>query len=126
MFDSEDMVVVYTRKQAIEDGVLVDVSNTATEAGFKVSVAVTESLFQNYLQPGKELESFGQSLEGRLWDLLFMLYMSSRNSDSSTIHFKVLFLMDPKKTPEEVDLKAILGPGDQGEPVLTIMLPHED
>jgi len=27
---------------------------------------------------------------------------------------------------ETVKLKAICGPGDQGEPVLTIMMPHED
>jgi len=25
-----------------------------------------------------------------------------------------------------VDLYALIGPGDEGEPVITVMLPHED
>jgi hypothetical protein len=29
-------------------------------------------------------------------------------------------------TPPLVRLKAVCGPGDQGEPVMTVMLPHED
>lgn len=33
----------YTRAQAIEDGALVDVSETATEAGFRVPVALTHA-----------------------------------------------------------------------------------
>ncbi len=34
------VISVYTRAQAIEDGVLVDVSETAREAGFRIPVAV--------------------------------------------------------------------------------------
>ena len=37
----------YTRAQAIEDGFLVDVSDTAREAGFGIPVAVTRSVW-NY------------------------------------------------------------------------------
>ncbi len=37
----------YTRAQAIEDGILVDVSETAREAGFTIPVAVTRTVW-NY------------------------------------------------------------------------------
>ena len=43
MFDSSDLIHSYTRAQAIEDGVLVDVSDVATEAGFKLPVAITRA-----------------------------------------------------------------------------------
>jgi len=39
--------------------------------------------------------------------------------------FKVIFLM-ARKRQETVILKAISGPGDNGKPVLTVMLPNED
>lgn len=39
--------------------------------------------------------------------------------------FKVNFLMSPRNH-RTIELKAISGPGDTGEPVLTIMLPDED
>jgi hypothetical protein len=31
-----------------------------------------------------------------------------------------------ERTPALVRLKAVCGPGDRGEPVITIMLPEED
>jgi hypothetical protein len=34
--------------------------------------------------------------------------------------------VDPGGTPPLVRLKAVCGPGDQGEPVLTVMRPDED
>src|SRR4051812_27741843 len=38
-----EVIFAYTRKQAIEDGVLVDVTETAKEAGFKIPVALTRA-----------------------------------------------------------------------------------
>ena len=36
-----DIISTYTRAQAIKDGVLIDVSSTAKEAGFEWPVAIT-------------------------------------------------------------------------------------
>ena len=41
----DPVIFAYTRAQAIEDGVLVDVSDTAREAGFKIPVAVSRSVW---------------------------------------------------------------------------------
>ena len=40
-------ISAYTRAQAIEDGILVDVSDTAREAGFNIPVTVTRTVW-NY------------------------------------------------------------------------------
>ena len=37
----------YTRAQAIEDGVLVDVTETAREAGFRCPVAITHAAWED-------------------------------------------------------------------------------
>jgi len=46
--------------------------------------------------------------------------------DRDTVCFKVLFVLTPGCPPEPVELKAICGPGDDGAPVLTVLLPTED
>ena len=56
-----------------------------------------------------------------------MLYVAIRKSSGSQdlMHFEVIFL-NRRKKHETVRLKAVCGPGDQGEPVLTVMLPNDD
>ena len=39
------VIFAYTRAQAIEDGILVDVSETAREAGFRIPVAITRTVW---------------------------------------------------------------------------------
>lgn len=43
MFESSDLIHSYTRAQAIEDGVLVDVSDVGKGADFKLPVAITRA-----------------------------------------------------------------------------------
>ena len=45
---------------------------------------------------------------------------------SSELSFSVLFLMEVGHDPVPIRLKALCHPGDDGEPVLTIMLPDGD
>lgn len=124
-----DMPVIfsYTRQQALDDGVLVDLTEWAKETGFRIPVACTSALWDGYLEPPKSTEELGQSLRGRAHDLLWMLYVAIRKSSASNdlLHFEVIFL-NRRKQHETVKLKAACGPGDQGEPVLTVMLPNED
>jgi hypothetical protein len=126
--DSEpEVIYTYTRAQALADGVLVDATDLAREAGFVFPLALTEALFHGLIVPALDLVAEGQSIQGRLWDLLFVLRFAiakARNTD--TIRFSVLFLMSAGSTPVPIELKAICGPGDDGEPVITAMLPDED
>ena len=49
-----ELIYSYSRKQAIEDGVLVDVSEMAKEAGFKFPVAMTNTVWTELIVPDKE------------------------------------------------------------------------
>ncbi len=70
---NEIILYSYTRKQAIEDGILFDGSQVAKEAGFKPPVAVSQAVWENLNNYPK---GQGQSLDGRHWDLLWMLYVA--------------------------------------------------
>ncbi|EHJ48941.1 hypothetical protein DFW101_2939 [Solidesulfovibrio carbinoliphilus subsp. oakridgensis] len=124
--DEFNLIYSYSRAQAIEDGVLIDVTTQAKEAGFKFHTVVTDNLFHSYIQPPAGLEGEGQSSSGRLHDL-FMVLRTAILGKSATdyLELDVLFLMAPGRH-ERVRTIAVVGPGDHGEPVMTIMLPGDD
>ena len=124
-----DVIYAYTREQAIEDGELIDISHIAQEAGIKYPVAVARSVWFDYITPDETLEKIGQSSEGRLWDLIWMFRHEAGKNSGSQVKIQLYFLLQDKRgTPIHTltTLKAICGPGDQGEPVITIMKPNED
>ena len=127
MFENADVISTYTRKQAIEDGVLVDVSKMAQEAGFRMPVAVTCAVWADYVTPDPRSVPYGQSVEGRLWDVLWMArcYIRRAQPGQPEILFQVIFIMKERQR-RVITLKAVCGPGDNAEPAITIMLPHED
>jgi len=120
----------YTRAQAIEDGVLVDVSETAKEVGFRWPVVITAALHDR-LTPPKADQSIGQDYDGRLWDVLWLAAYESKLSDpgTDTVTFTVVLQEVEAKSgqPVNVDLRlwAVCGPGDEGEPVDTIGFPED-
>lgn len=126
MFDEEELIFKYTRKQAIEDGVLVDVSSIAREAGFKYPVAITRTVWESWIAPDNMAGQSGESESGRLWDVLFVLraVIRKQTSEVDTVFFSVLFTKEGRK--RLVRLKSLCGPGDDLEPVITIMRPDED
>jgi hypothetical protein len=126
MFDNADLIHRYTRADAIRDAVLIDVSATAREAGFRWPVALTAAVWARCVAvpPGVVC----QDEAGRLWDLLTMLrFAVRRGKDGPEVRFGVHVRNDNReRIPPLVHLKALCGPGDDGEPVLTVMMPGED
>jgi hypothetical protein len=127
LWHDADVIHTYTRAQALADGVLVDVSPLATEAGFRYRVAVTAAVWQ-ILEPSADLARLGQSATGRVWDVLQVLRAAIRHSgDTDRIHFAPLFVLDAAHpTPQPVQLWALCGPGDDEAPVITVMCEGED
>ena len=124
--DDWPIIFSYTRAQAIADGVLIDVTAHAAEVGFKVHTVVTDHLYGEYVVPPAGLEGEGQSIEGRLHDLLFRTLLAAKAiRDSDRAEFDVLFLMASGRW-DAAHVVAVIAPGDQGEPVMTIMLPEDD
>ena len=126
MFDNDEPIHSYSRADAIADGVLVDVSDAAREAGIRFPVALTRAAWERCVTvpPGV----ICQDEAGRLWDVLFLLRCAiGRGAGGPVVHFGVHVRNDNREgMPPLVRLKAVCGPGDQGEPVVTVMLPDED
>src|ERR1017187_7687916 len=133
-----DVIYSYTRKQAIEDGVLVDITEMAKDAGIKYPVAITSTAFFGYVAPDPMPP--GQDLKGRLWDLFTMFRLAAKRSEGPNLEFNIQFVLGgirvgPAERPVktivgswhivEVTLQAVCGPGDDPAPVVTIMLTDE-
>lgn len=125
MFTKDEVIFAYTRKQAIADGVLIDVTEVAKEAGFKWPVAVTSGVWAEHVRVPDGL--IWQDEQGRLWDILTMLMHAVRRAPrpGTALAFQVLVQNGPGK-PSLVTFRAASGPDDEGKPCLTVMLPDED
>lgn len=117
---------VYGRAEGIEDEILVDVSETAREAGFSVPVALTIGAWQDCVTCG--LCQAYQDESGRLWDVLLMAAQAARRGSGERITFQLYRVPRRGRSirPRLTTLHMVIGPGDAGEPVITIMLPGED
>jgi hypothetical protein len=127
-----DVISIYTRAQAIDDGQLIDVNETAREAGFTLPVAMTAAVWSDCVAwtDDNNVKQAYQDESGRLWDILFMASHAIRASKDSGD--QLLFQLyrvphDGRSTKAELTiLKLIVGPGDTPEPVITILLPNEN
>jgi hypothetical protein len=131
-----EVIHSYSRADALRDGVLVELpADLCREAGVIVPVAVSAEVW-HLIDPGNLDQMPGQSITGRTWDLLWMFSNAARAScgrHRSTVVFRCTFLIcrEALRGTEIIERKtvtfrAICCPGDQGEPVITIMLPWED
>ena len=118
------LIYAYTRAQALEDGVLVDVSELAREAGFVWPVALTAAVWALVEDIPRRYRAW-QTVEGRLYDVLWMAYCAIRSAEHSSTELRYTLLLDHGRR-RYLTLKLVTGPGDHGEPVVTIMLPDED
>ncbi len=127
-----EIISTYTRAQAIADGVLVDAGAMAKEAGYKWPVALTAAAWSDCVAwtDADSDAQVHQDASGRLWDVLFMGAYAIRAHGRSGDRLNFSLYRVPRDgcstEPERVTLKLIVGPGDDGEPVITILLPQED
>jgi ethanolamine ammonia-lyase small subunit len=122
----DEIVATYTRAQALEDGVLIDISDRAKEAGIRVPTAVTLAVWSKYVELTPAAAKAGCDVEGRCWDIIWMFRRTARRVRSRDAVLFDLEVVTECVEPSTVTLKAVIGPGDSGEPILTIMEPNED
>jgi hypothetical protein len=131
-----ELISRYTRAQAIEDGVLVDLMQDETkgavrEAGYIIPLAMTATAFDLAVWPIDNepadawLRSKCQDLQGRLWDVLWMMRNQVAGARSVGL-FRLSIINHKTKRRNNITLKAVCGPNDDGMPCITIMLPDED
>lgn len=141
--DEWPVIFSYTRAQAIEDSVLVDLTapDSMAEmlcrgAGFKLPIAMTTTAFHETVLAGATKDDAGiftfpegQSAKGRLWDVLNTMRAAIKaNPGASETHFTVNVdkYGDGQSERRAVTLWCKIGAGDTLDPVLTILLEGED
>lgn len=74
--ENDCIISRYTREQAIEDGVLADVSEHARETGIRLPTAITDHVHE--MLQNIPATSDGQDYRGRLHDVLWMTFLRLR------------------------------------------------
>lgn len=114
-----DVIYSYSRKQAIEDGVLLDLMQLdPIRRAFKYHVACTDTVW-NIIESATKVAH--QDLNGIAHDIATMSLFAIRLGDGGDrVNFKVSIA---GKTHV---FKLHIGPGDTPEPVITLMMPNEE
>ena len=124
------VIYSYTRKQAVADGVQVDVTKTAQEAGIKFPVFLTRTVFDAYVAvPGGRAQAPGQDEAGRLWDIVWMLRFGILRSRPGVDRIPVaLYVRNENRRAKLVKLIATCSALDisDPQPAITVMMPDED
>jgi hypothetical protein len=121
------VIYQYTRSQAVADGLQVEVSKVAEEAGIRFPVFLTRAVFDSFVAvpPGVT----GQDEAGRLWDVVWMLRFAIRKAQTGQTRLPyALYVRNDNHRPRLVKLVAACGPLDIDDPApaITVMLPDED
>jgi hypothetical protein len=114
-----EVIYSYSRTQAIEDGVLVDLSAVdSIRQHWKHPFACTSAVW-TIIEDA--LQHPGQDVSGICHDVSTMAKLAIRDArEAELIRFEVIIA---GKTHA---MKLHIGPGDTARPVLTLMLPYED
>jgi len=96
-FDDFEVISAYSSEQAVEDGVLVNLSELfkkeVDECGILIPIYCSSSVFNNYIKLTPAAERALNDEKGRAWDLLFMsrqaLKIASKEGNiGKNIYFK--------------------------------------
>jgi hypothetical protein len=122
-----EVIYAYTRAQAIADGVQVDVTKTAQEAGIRFPVFLTRAVFDTYVAVPPDVT--GQDEAGRLWDVVWMLRFGIIRARPGVQRIPVAFYVrNDNRAPRLVKLIATCSALDMDDPqpALTLMMPDEN
>jgi hypothetical protein len=121
------VIYAYTRAQAVADGVQVEVTKTAQEAGIKYPMFLTRAVFDKYVAVPDGVT--GQDEAGRLWDVVWMARFAILRARPGVDRIPVAFYVrNDNRAARLVKLIATCGALDidDPQPAITVMLPDED
>ncbi|MFC5402463.1 DUF6573 family protein [Cohnella soli] len=123
--DNENVISRYTRGQALEDGQLVDISNYSRRVGILFPVAVTHAVDAEVLGTALSGMDLSFSRTVQLGRFLVKLREEMRKGSGDRIDFEHAVETKDGST-KTAALYATLLPGDDLEPVITVLLVSED
>ena len=121
------VIYAYTRAQAVADGVQVDVTKTAQEAGIKFPMFLTRAVWEAYVTVPPDVT--GQDEAGRLWDIVWMTRFGIIRSTPGRDRIPVaLYVRNDNTRAKLVKLIATCTALDisDPQPAITVMMPDED
>ena len=124
MLDRRYLIASYTRADAIADGQLVEIDRSVLQEAGVCLPAVLSAPLLAALEPTLEDEKRGQSLQGRLWDMLMVFRAGAKNSEANRLEFALVLATEEGFVQQQV--VAVCGPDDEGNPCLTFMTPGCD
>ena len=122
-----DLVYAYTRAQAVADGVQVEVSKVAAEAGIRFPVFLSRTVYDAYVTVPPDVTA--QDEAGRLWDIVWMTrFAILRNRPGLSRLPVALYVRNDNRAARLIKLIATCGPLDMDDPqpAITVMMPDED
>jgi hypothetical protein len=81
-------------------------------------------VWHDYITPDPRAAGY-QDVDGRLWDILWMLAIKARQARGARVMFSVLMIMKARQR-RYITFRSVVSAGDNGEPVITIMTLDED
>lgn len=122
---THDFATFLDRKDAIQAGVLIDVTPTAKGLGITFPIAVTKPLWNIGIAADQAVTE--EERAGRLRDVLmaFRLRLSSLVTVSPLIDFPALLSMPPNSVPQPIPLFALIQPDEEHRATVTLLLPNE-
>jgi len=123
----DNIIYSYTRSHAIADGMQVDVSTVAQEAGIRFPVFLTRTVYDAYVTVPPDVT--GQDEAGRLWDVVWMLRFAVLKSQPGQTRLPfALYVRNDNRRARLVKLIATCGALDidDAQPAITVMMPDED
>ncbi|GKS62988.1 hypothetical protein YTPLAS72_02920 [Nitrospira sp.] len=117
--------VMTTRHEAIQAGVLIDVTADAQKLGMSFPITITKPLWEVGIAPDQTLSD--ETKASRLRDVLmaFRLRLASQATLSPLIDFPAMLALPPGGVPQPVPLFALIQPGEQNQAMVTLLLPNE-
>ena len=131
----KDMGIIfkYTREEAIADGVLVDVTEQAEKVGFKLHTVITDTIHAELEVNAVEVSAATEYNETEIYNtiLISLLHQAAEQAKAAKeakrrLPFTATYKCVSADLEYVYNFHLHLGPGDEGEPVLTIMRPDED
>lgn len=117
--------LITNREQAIQAGILIDVTEDAKKLGLTFPITITKPLWDIGIAPTTGLSE--QDKADRLRDVLmaFRLRLAGQTTLSPLIDFPAMLALPPGGVPQPVPLFALIQPDEQNRAMATLLLPNE-
>lgn len=113
------------RQQAIQAGILIDVTADAKKLGLTFPVTITKPLWEVGIAPLATMSEEDKSARVRDVLMAFRLRLAGQTTLSPLIDFPAMLAMPPGAVPQPVPLFALIQPDEENRAMATLLLPNE-